>query len=135
MHGLDKSAGYGEAKTGPSEDMIPLLYAMKLLKDLIDLLWRDTAALVADLQLDGAVLLPGFDAHRGFGWRIFCGVVEQVEDRLLEQDGIEIKHRQVVGDLDFNFVISQELGSALERSSDDLTDIVATGIRLDRARF
>ena len=53
-------------------------------------------ALVDDLQLDAVRLLPALDQHRGRRRGIFGGVVEEIEQHLLEQHRIELEHRQVL---------------------------------------
>ena len=108
-HGLDKAAGDGKPKPGAGANLVSLGGAMKLLEHMLDLLRRNAAALIDDLQLDRAPLLPAFDAYRRLGRRIFGGVVEEIEQHLLEQHRIELEHRQVGRNLDLHCVPRQNL--------------------------
>ena len=69
----------------------------------------------------------------GAGGRIFRGIVEQVEQHLLEQHGVELDHRQVGGELDLDAVPRQDLAGALQRAADDLAEVVQRGVRHDGA--
>src|SRR6185312_7626665 len=105
---------------------------MELLEDAIDLLSGDSLALVGDFQLDGIVLLPALNTYFRVGRRIFRGVVEEVEERLLEQHGIEIEHRKVCRDLDLHAVRGENLAGALQDRAHNLTNIVAARVGLDK---
>src|SRR4029078_11733751 len=75
-HGFDEAARDGKAKTGAGANLIALLSAVKFVEDVLELLGRNTAAFICDLQLHLAVLLPALnhdDAARGC---IFRGIIE-----------------------------------------------------------
>ena len=120
-------------KSGAGANLILLLGAMELVEDAIDLLRRNAATLIDDLQLDGLRLLPALDQHRGLRRCIFGGIVEEIEQHLLEQHRIELEHWQVFGDVDLHAVLNQDFSSPFQHRADDLTDIVPRRIRLDRA--
>ena len=75
------------------------------------------------------------DADGRAGRRIFRGIVEQVEQHLLEQHGIERQHRQVGGELDLDLVLREDLAGAPQRAADDLAEVVQRGVGHDRAGF
>ena len=97
---------------------------MKLLEHKLDLLRRDAAALVDDLQLDRDPFLPAFDAYRRLRRRIFGGVVEEIEQHLLEKNRIKLEHRQVGRNFDLHCVSRQDLPGPLQDGADDLANIV-----------
>ena len=75
------------------------------------------------------------DRYRGAGGRIFRGIVQQVEQHLLEQHRVEFQHRQVGGKIKRDLVSRQHLAGAPQRAADDLADILPRRIRHDRAGF
>ena len=85
-----------------------------------------------DYQIALAVAL---DRDRGARKRIFRGIVEQVEQHLFEQYGIQLQHRQVGRDIKLNVVPLQDLARAPERTADDLADVVQCRVRNDGAGF
>ena len=54
---------------------------------------------------DVIAVAPALDRDRGVGGRIFRGIVEQIEQHLLEQHGIELEHRQIGGELQLDLVL------------------------------
>src|SRR6185437_9022627 len=130
---LDEAAGNRQPETGPGANLIALGGTVKLLEHKLDLLGRDATALIDDLQLDRFPLLPAFDADRRLGGRIFGGVVEEIEQHLLEQDGIELEHWQAAGNLDLHRVPRQNFARALKHGADNLADVVTRHVGLDRA--
>ena len=68
---------------------------MELVEDALHILRRNAASLVDNLKLDGILFAPALHADRGLRRRIFRGVVEEIEQHLLKQHGIELKHGQV----------------------------------------
>ena len=69
------------------------------------------------------------------GGRIFGGIVQQIEQHLLEQHRVELQHRQIGGKLERDFVVRQNLAGAPQRAADDFAEIVRRGIRHDGAGF
>ena len=62
---------------------------------------------------------------------IFGGVVEQVEEHLLEQHGIDRDHRQVGGEAELDPVIRQDLARTLERGAQHVAQIIERDVRSD----
>ena len=56
--------------------------------------------------------------------RILGGIVEQVEQDLLEQNCVQLQHRQAGGKLQFDVMLRQNLASASQRAADDLAEVV-----------
>ena len=48
------------------------------------------------------------DQHRRPGRSVLCGVIEEIEQDLLEQHRIELKHWQVFSDVDLHAVVDQD---------------------------
>ena len=69
------------------------------------------------------------------GGRIFGGVVQEIEQHLLEQDRIDVHHRQVGCKLQFDAMAGKDLARAAQRAADDLAEIVRSRIRHDGAGF
>ncbi len=65
--------------------------------------------------------------------RIFRGIVEQIEQHLLEQHGIELEHRQIGGELQLDAGAGQDLAGPPQRAADDLAEIVQRRVRHDGA--
>src|SRR4029078_12190888 len=89
-----------QSQTGPGPDPIALSGAIELVEDPLEILFRDAVAFVQHLKDDGPLLLPGLYDDGRLRRGIFGGVVEQVEEHLLEQHGIDRDHRQVAGEAD-----------------------------------
>ena len=75
------------------------------------------------------------NANDGVGGRVFGGIVEEIEQRLLEQHGVDLDHRQIRRDLDLHPMPRQDLVCAPQRAADDLADIVRRGIGDDGTGF
>ena len=99
VHGLDEAARDREPEAGAGAHLVALLRAVELVEDAAPVGRRNAVALVEDLQRDRIPVAPALDRDRGVGRRIFGGVVEQIEQHLLEQHGVELQHRQVGGEL------------------------------------
>ena len=96
---------------------------------------RNAVAFIEHLQVDGVPLAPRLDADRRARRGVFRRVVEQIEQGLLEQDGIQRQHRQVGSELHLDFVLGEDLGGALQRAADDLADVVRREVGRDGAGF
>ena len=67
------------------------------------------------------------------GGRVFRGIVQEIEQDLLEQHGIELEHRQIRSELELDVVPRQNAARAPQCAADDLADIVQSDIRRDGA--
>ena len=134
-HGLHKSARDSEAQTSTGPNLIKLVGAMKLIENKIDSSGGMPAPSSRTLALDLILLLPRLNAHCCFGRRILCGVVEEIEEDLLEQHRIQLKRGQVGRNLNFDIVSRQNLVGTFKRSADDFADILRRRVGFDRAGF
>ena len=76
-------------KPGSRPHLVALLHPVELVEDVLELGGRNAVALVHDLQADRIHLAPAADADRRPGGRIFRGIVQEIEQHLLEQDGVQ----------------------------------------------
>ena len=97
--------------------------AIEFIEDAFEIARRDARPLVDDLDRHALArsARPDIDAAAGRG--IFGGVVEDVEQHLLEQDRVEPQHRQVGGNLDFDMMPCEDAAGALQGGADDLGNI------------
>ena len=65
--------------------------------------------------------------------RVFGGIVEQVEQHLLEEHRVDVDHRQVVREVDGDVVAGEHPAGALQGAADDLGEIVRGPVRGDGA--
>jgi hypothetical protein len=54
---------------------------------------------------------------------------------MLEQDGVEVKHRQARRQFELDVVARQHLARTPQRAADDLAEVVAGGVGYDGARL
>src|SRR5688500_4727282 len=109
MHGLDKAARAGEPEDSTRANMIALLRATELIEHAVELIRWNAATFIHDLQRDRAALTHTSDRYRGVTRCIFCGVIQQIEQHLFEQDGVELQHRQVGRQLQRYLVMPENL--------------------------
>ena len=64
---------------------------------------------------------------------VFGGVVEEVEEHLLEEDGIELEIRQVFGEIDRDGMARGHSLGTLQRAPHHIGEIGQFGARFDRA--
>ena len=76
-----------------------------------------------------SALLPALDADSGAGGSVFRRVVQKIEQGLLEQDRVDLHHGQVLGELDLNPVLREDLAGAFKSAADHLAEIVQGGVR------
>ena len=82
-------------------------------------------ALVEHLQANRALVAPALDPDRRALGRVFGGVVEEVEQDLLEQDRVELQHRQVGRERRPRpGAAARILLARSQRRADDLADVV-----------
>src|SRR5882757_8392853 len=124
MHGFDKAARDGKTKAGAGANVIALLGAIELVEYAIELDRWNPAALIEDLQRDRIAIPRTPDRYRGIGRRVFRSIVQQVEQHLLEQHGVELQHRQVGGKLQRHLVMHENFSRAPQRAADDLADVM-----------
>ncbi len=92
---LDEPARDREPEAGAGTHLIAFLDAIELVEDMFQIIRRNADALVHDAQADRRRFAPAVDMNNGSRRRVFGGVVEKIEQHLLEQHRIEFQHRQV----------------------------------------
>src|SRR5262245_53012299 len=73
--------------------------------------------------------------YGGTGGSILGCVVEQIEEHLLEQDGVDINHWHVFRELHLHAMTCQNLARPLKRAPDNLPEIVQSGVWHNRTRL
>ena len=106
---------------------------MKLGEDVIELVFRNAGPFVGELDHDAAVRAAGLEDHRGARRRILGGVVEQVDQHLLQEHRVEGQHRQLGLDVELDAMLGQHPGAALQRRAGGLADIDHLTVQFDGA--
>ena len=91
--GLDEAARDRQAQPGAGAHLVALPRPIELIEDALDVGRWNAVAFVEHLQLDAILLLPALNADGRLRRRILGGVVEEIEQHLLEQHGIHHHHR------------------------------------------
>jgi hypothetical protein len=106
VHRLEEAAGDGKAEPGARPHPVALGDAMELVEDALEVGGRDALAFVEDAQLDEPAVAAALDAHRrALGRELRC-VVENVEQRLLEEHRIDVDHGEVGLDFELDSVMA-----------------------------
>src|SRR5580704_9976108 len=103
-HRFDKTATDRQAE--PCTGALPVLRldTIELVEDPLEIGWRYPRPLVDDLDLDEFPVAFGSDIDTAGGRGVFRGIIEQIEQRLLKQDGIQAQHRQAWLEIDIDSV-------------------------------
>ncbi len=109
--------------------------AVELVEDLFEIGRRDAGALVADVDPHAPPVAPRHEAHGRPHRGVFGGIVEEVEQHLLEQHGVEVQHRQIGGEVELDLVPGEDRRGAFERAADQLGEIDRPQPRRHGARF
>ena len=134
-HRFNKPSRDGKTQPGAGAHLIRLLRPVKLVEDVIEIAARNAASLVEDLQTDGASTAPTPDPNGRFWWRILRGVVEEIEQDLLEQHRIKLEHWQIRRELKLDLVVRKYAAGAPQGATDDLAKIVRGDVGRDSAGF
>src|SRR6185312_4128494 len=105
VHGLDESARDGEPEAGACAHLVDFLGAVELVEDVLKVAGRNAATFVDDPQGHGTCASPSLNADCRVGGSVFRGVVEQIEQHLLKQYGVEFEHGQIGREFQFDFVM------------------------------
>src|SRR5262249_21239697 len=100
--GPGEAAPKREPATRTRAQPVALLHAIELVENLLKVAGWNAFALVDHLQINGLAFTPSGDADGGVRRRVFCRVVEQIEQYLFEQHRIEAQHGQVSGNIDLD---------------------------------
>ena len=109
-HRFDEAAADGKAKAGAGPNLIAFLRRGRTCRRCApDLPAGMPPPSSMTCSLTTSSSRQPRDAHGRAGRRIFRGVVEEVEQHLLEQHGIELEHRQVGREIDLDAMLRQDL--------------------------
>src|SRR5437588_777553 len=132
---LDKAAADRQPETGAGAPAILRLDAIELVEDAFEIARRDARPLIDDLDPGNIAVAPGPQVDAAAGRRIFGGVVEQIEQHLLDEDRVEPQHRQIGGDGDFDAMPGENFASSPYGRADDVAQVEEIEAQLDRAGF
>src|SRR5882724_2290852 len=124
VHGLHEAARDRKSETSAGAHLVTLLGAVELVEDMLQVTGRDAVALVEDLQADRSPVTPALDSDRGAGTGIFRGIVQDVEQYLLEQHGVEVEQRQVRLDCKLDVMMTQNLCCAPQGAANDFAEVM-----------
>src|SRR3954447_15106013 len=123
MQGLDEAARDREAEPGAGPYPIALFRPIKLVEDVLEVSGRYAVAFVQHLETDRVLVAPAPDADGVAVGGILSGIVQQVEQRLLEQHRIQLQHGQAGGKLQLDPMTRKDLARAPQRAADDLAEV------------
>src|SRR5258708_31547901 len=124
MQRLNEPASDCKPKPGSGADVVALLRPVELVKNVLHISRRNARTFIEDFQTDELLISPAMDGNCRAHGRILRRIVEQVEESLLEQHGIEFQHRQIRCELKPNFVMNQYLVCPLQGAAADLAQIM-----------
>src|SRR5205823_9933526 len=96
---------------------------------------RYPGSLIDHLDLDEFPVPRCTDIDAAAGRRIFRGIVEQIEQHLLEQHRVNAQHRQAWFDVDLDAVPGQDIPGSLQCRADDFGDVAQFELELDGTGF
>ena len=126
-HGLDESLGDGEAKTRALA-VFPgaiggLLHAAELLEDALDInLWNARPLILYGNHHVSAVLIDSGLDGQAIG-TVFNGVFENVDDRLLQQTGVEPHTAELGGEISHQSALAEPPLHPVDRAREHVPDI------------
>ncbi len=129
VHRLDEATADRKAKAGAGTPAIGGTNAIELVEDVLQIDGRNARAFVHHLHADTAIVAPGPDRHQRSGRCVFAGVVEQIEQHLLEQYRIDVEHRQVRLQCDLRAVAREDLAHAAQGAADHVGQLDGTGVQ------
>ena len=92
--GFDKAAADREVKPSAGTSAILRVDAVESVEDAFEIGRRYSRALVDDFDLDELSIAGRPNIDPTAAGRIFCRVIEKIEQHLFEEHGIEAQHRQ-----------------------------------------
>src|SRR5689334_7212991 len=83
--GLNKAAADRQAKTRTSATPILRMHAIEFVENALQIARRDARSLIDDFDRHRLAIAPGSNIDTAAGRRVFGGIVQKVEQHLLEQ--------------------------------------------------
>src|SRR5262245_25976637 len=124
VHRFDEASRDGETQPGTGTNLVAFPRAIEFIKDALEVPWRNAVTLIQNLQMDALPLAPTLDGNGRSARSVLCGVVEQIEQHLLEQHRIHHNHGQVGTNRDLDAMFGEDLASTLKSAPDDLPNVV-----------
>ena len=134
-HRLDEAAGDGKPETGAGPNLIALLRRDGTCRNALELLRRNAAALVDDLQLDRVPVLPAFDADVVSGGAYLAALSRRLNSTCSNSTGSSSSIGRSAAISTSTVCCARILLRALQRRADDLAEVVTRRVGLDRARL
>ena len=119
----------------PARCRSPLPAAVELVEHALHVSRREPRPLVGDPEHDPVMAPAARDRNGRARRRVLGGVVEQVDQHLLEQHHVEVEHGQVGLEVDRDAVLRQRRGRPLQGRADDLAEVDGLPVEHDPARF
>ena len=135
MHSLYETAGNRETQSGSCSHLIPFLHPVEFIENLLQIGGGNTLTFVKNPETNRVRLPPALHANCCAGGRILCRVIEDIKEDLLKEHRIQLKHREVCCKLKLDMMPSENLVGAPQRTADDFSQIVRSGIRHDGTQF
>src|SRR5260370_18344994 len=132
---FDKTAADRQTEPCTRTPAVLRLDTIELVEDPLEIGWRYPRPLIDDLDLDEFPVAFGSDIDAAAGRGIFRGIVEQIEQYLLEQNRIQAQHRQARLEIDLDPVPRKHISRPLQCRTDDLGDVDQLELQLDGTGF
>ena len=107
---LYKSPRDRKAKTGSRDAPVGCFRAIKFVEDMGQCLRRNAKSFILDREQNPLFRRTSADTNRGSQWRVFGGIVQEIHDRLFEQQRIGRNQRKIVGQIEHDTVARQPPG-------------------------
>ena len=131
--GLDQAAADRQAEARPGCLLVAGAHAIEHVEHGVARFRRDAGALVAHAHAHALAVQRRCDLDPTTGRRVFGGVVENVDQHLLDENRVDVEDRHVLRDLHFDVQRGERPRHLLERPADDLAQIDPFAVRLQRA--
>src|ERR1041384_2422452 len=91
---LDDPPADREPKPGPGDLAVAMLHPVEFIEDTLQILRRNPLPLIGHIDRHAPVAPAGMDADRRSGRGISRGIVEQIDEHLLDQHEVEPQQRK-----------------------------------------
>src|SRR5260370_11275023 len=129
---FDKTAANRQTEPCTRTPAVLRLDTIELVEDPLEIGWRYPRPLIDDLDLDEFPVAFGSDIDAAAGRGIFRGIVEQIEQYLLEQNRIQAQHRQARLEIYLDPVPRKHLSRPMQCRTDALRDVDQFLLHIDR---
>ena len=113
---------------------LTLVHAIEFLEDALDVGLVDPRAAIGNLDLDLALQGSRSDVDRAARGGVLDGVLDEVDEHLLDQDRVEGHERQIARDAGADGSAPQPVVEPVEGGADDLLERLRLLLDLERAR-